>query len=93
VRNLFGHVLEAESATRGYLLTHNSLYLGDREVVDRAEAELSRIERLTKDNSRQEQSVKALRPLVQGKLDFLKRVTDLQNEKSAAEARTAFCNQ
>lgn len=90
VRNLFGHMLEAESATRGFLLTHNPTYLADKEIADRAEADLSRIERLTKDNSRQQQSVAALRPLVEAKLDFLKRVTDLQNEKSAAEARTLF---
>lgn len=78
LRNLSNHLLEAESATRGFLLTQDMSFLEDKEVAMRAQADLQRIQRLTEDNPLQQRSIAALHPPVQARLDLLAQLVTFQ---------------
>lgn len=87
IGHLFNHLLEAESATRGFLLTGSAAFVEDEEVAARAKADLQRLERLTKDNPLQQQSVAAINVLVSERMDFLGRVLRFQKQNQGARPR------
>jgi CHASE3 domain sensor protein len=78
IRNLYSHLLEAESTTRGFLLAHDASFLDDTEIASRAPEDLLRLQRFTKDNPVQQQSVSALEPLIRERLDLLTQLIALQ---------------
>lgn len=83
---LLNHLLEAESAARGFLLTGNVAFLDDQEVAGRARTDLQRVQRLTVDNPAQQQSVAALEPLVHTRLEFLAQLVSSQKQNLGDQA-------
>lgn len=62
------HISDAESATRGYALTGNDVYLdSQRQAAADLSAAFAELQRLTADNPDQQRNLDALGPLIQAK--------------------------
>ena len=86
VKTLSSELGEAESARRGYAL------VGDQSMLDEFEASLNAIPQTlsqlqfeTADNSRQQQQLARLSPLLQSRLDLLRQLVLLQGSDSSAQ--------
>jgi len=65
-------ITDAETGQRGYLLTHQSIYLAPhQEAVHRLPLELSELQIATSDNAAEQREIRKLRSLVRQKLDEL----------------------
>ena len=70
---LLGKLQDAETGQRGYLLTHNGVFLEPYEsVVLRIQPGLEKLRNLTSDNPDQQQLLQKLGPLVASRLDILR---------------------
>src|ERR1700755_1588913 len=78
IGSVYNHLLEAESAARGFLLTGDTTFLADKEIAIGAPAELQRTRRLTSDNQVQQQALATLEPLIRDRLDLLTQLATLR---------------
>ena len=77
-RIFLSELQDAETGQRGYLLTHNGVFLEPYEsAVPRIEPGLEKLRNLTADNPVQQQMLQRLGPLVASKLDLLRQTISL----------------
>ncbi len=78
---------DAETGQRGYLLSHNEIYLQPyRDAVTRIPREVDALETAVVDNPRESDALRKLRPAIQGKLDELGATIALARMGRSAEA-------
>ncbi len=81
------NIRRAESDERGYIITHNPSYFrSPDDLSERLTNELRALGGLVTDNARQSERLEQLRPLLEQRLDVLKRKLDLMREGRFDEA-------
>jgi methyl-accepting chemotaxis protein len=85
--NLLSHLKDAETGQRGYLLTGEKSYLDPYDsALERVNADISELRRLTADNPDQQRRLDSLEPLVTAKLAELHATIQLRQTKGLAAA-------
>ena len=78
---------EAEAAARGYVISDDHSYLlASQAAADRARIEVRELRRLTADNSRQQQRLDRLEPLVADELKLIAGIAKVRQEEGSTEA-------
>ena len=79
IATALAQMVEVESSARGFAVTGNDAFLEPyRVAIPALERSLSELQRLTSDNPRQQQRLSALRPLIQEKIDHMRRYVELR---------------
>jgi PAS domain S-box-containing protein len=87
IGDLGSEMKDAETGTRGYVMTGDELYLEPyRKAVDAVAPILSELRELTSDNETQQQRLKQLEPLLQAKLDIDRQIVE---RRSSADFEAA----
>ena len=85
---LEGHLSQAETGQRGFLLTGDGNYLRPYlRSVDDINLHIDKLATLTADNSTQQARIPRLRQLTKEKLDVLEHTIELENQGRSQEAR------
>ena len=84
---LLSEVQDAETGQRGYLLTHNGVFLEPYEsAVPRIQPGLEKLRNLTSDNPAQQQLLQRLGPIVASRLDLLRETISLAKSSDTDRA-------
>jgi CHASE3 domain sensor protein len=85
--NIRADVVEIESASRGYVLTGNEVFMASIEVLRNRLAESRRLLRmLTFDNPAQQHRIDVLDPLIDSRVAVLSRLSNVRREKGVPAA-------
>jgi signal transduction histidine kinase len=88
LRLLLGTVADAESAMRGFVITSDPTYLKPYESAGVTSLDsLDRIERLTADNRRQQQTLVELRGQIERRMDLMRQAIEATRGQSPEAAR------
>jgi PAS domain S-box-containing protein len=88
ISTLEGHLTQAETGQRGYLLTGDGNYLRPYiKTVDDVNSHVDKLAGLTSDNPSQQARIPRLRQLTKEKLDELERTVALESQGKSQEAR------
>ena len=82
-----GHLSDAETGQRGYLLTGNETYLEPyRVAIKSVDQTVAYLKNLTADNPNQQKRIQALAPFIEKKLAEMQSTVDLRRNKEVAAA-------
>jgi signal transduction histidine kinase len=93
VERIMGSAKDAETGTRGFLITGDENYLQPyNEAVQDLPAELDRFESLTRDNPTQQRRIKEMRAINEQRLSLLREAIDLRRADSTETLHTFILN-
>jgi signal transduction histidine kinase len=93
VERIMGSAKDAETGTRGFLITGDESYLQPyNEALEDLQAELDRFEFLTRDNPNQQRRIKEMRAVTEQRLSLLKEAIDLRRADSTETLHTFILN-
>jgi len=85
---VISYVKEFATGSRGYLLTHDSLFLDNYlKAMDSLPKTINRLRELSKDSHAQEARIDSLVPLINKRIEFSQKTIRLANENKDEEAR------
>ncbi len=94
LERLLSAVKDAESGTRGFVVTGVPRYLEQHDqAIPQIEREMAAIENLTVDNASQQARLKRLRPVVAEKLAWLDRIIEVRRDRGFEAVRDGFRGQ
>jgi signal transduction histidine kinase/CHASE3 domain sensor protein len=89
IDQITGSLKDAESSTRGYIITSDEEYLAPlRKAQQDLPSELTQLQQLTDDNPYQKQRVQQLGDIIRRRMAILERGAQLHQEHSSEDART-----